>query len=307
MGASARGVGRRLSVYHRRVSRWALPLVALALLLATSAQALEAFDGRIQVHGFGEMQLRALNEKFEQQLDLAQWYNILNVELEVDILPDGWGPMDLLSAYVRVEGRYDCVYKRGCGMLRSADSFGDRANAVPERLSDGKLQDYGGVVELQSFTNGKLANPSNRAVPFRGARQTGPGLDQSLVPQRIEGQIVENQGFLVGIKDFYGADYLPNTADDPFNYTMEPFLDFVFLQKNVKNYDGGRVATLGPWLPKNFISAIGGLRNKANPFRGRRTVTPGQGVQGFIRYHNADPDINGQNGIRVGIQYVRRI
>ena len=104
---------------------WIAAIIGIGLLLPSTSAALEAFDGRIQAHGFAEMQIRALDEKFEQQLDLAQWYNVLNVELEFDILPDGWGPIDLLSAYVRVEGRYDCVYKRGCGMFSSANAYGD--------------------------------------------------------------------------------------------------------------------------------------------------------------------------------------
>ena len=117
---------------------WALLALGLGLLAPTVAPALEAFDGRIQVHGFAEMQLRALDEHFEEQLDLAQWYNILNVELEFDILPDGWGPIDLLQAYVRLEGRYDCVWSRGCGMFRSVNTYGDDAQRLGPVLQLGR-------------------------------------------------------------------------------------------------------------------------------------------------------------------------
>ncbi len=142
-------------------------VLGVGLLLSSSAAALEAFDGRLQAHGFAEMQIRALDEKFEQQLDLAQWYNVLNVELEFDILPDGWGPIDLLSAYVRVEGRYDCVYKRGCGMFSSADAYGDRAHRVPDRLADGEASDFGGVIEVGQPLR---QNPTNTIIPLNGAR-----------------------------------------------------------------------------------------------------------------------------------------
>ncbi|MFP8879091.1 MAG: hypothetical protein VCE43_06335, partial [Myxococcota bacterium] len=142
-------------------------IFGVGLLLPSAAAALEAFDGRIQVHGFAEMQIRALDEKFEQQLDLAQWYNVLNVELEFDILPDGWGPIDLLSAYVRLEGRFDCVYSRGCGMFSSANSYGDRARRLPDRLSDGVVKDYGGVVEVGPAVAG---NPHNEIIPLSAGR-----------------------------------------------------------------------------------------------------------------------------------------
>src|SRR3989304_171375 len=111
---------------------------------ASDARPFEAFDGRIQAHGFGEIQTRTIAEGYSQDLDLVQWYNVLSVELEFDILPDGWGPFDLLSSYVRIEGRYDCVWTRGCGTMRSADSFGDRANKLPRRLAGAQDEDFGG-------------------------------------------------------------------------------------------------------------------------------------------------------------------
>ena len=85
------------------------------VLLVSPVSALEAFDGRLQAHGFVEIQMRALSDRLADDLYLSQWYNVLNVEFEADIAPDGFGPFDLVSAFVRVEGRYDCVYSRGCG------------------------------------------------------------------------------------------------------------------------------------------------------------------------------------------------
>ncbi len=127
----------------------AAAIAAIALGLgSTRAEALEFFDGRIQAHGFAEMQIRVLDEQFDDNLDLAQWYNVLSLEVEADILPDGWGPIDMLQAYVRVEGRYDCVWKRGCGMFQSVNTYGDRAKKLPDRLSDGMTQDYAGVLRV---------------------------------------------------------------------------------------------------------------------------------------------------------------
>ncbi|HZO09537.1 MAG TPA: hypothetical protein VFC77_09165, partial [Myxococcota bacterium] len=135
----ARGAGLRL----------ACALAALAGLAAwvRPASAFEAFDGRLQVHGFGEIQTRAIAEGYSEDLDLVQWYNVLSVEIETDILPDGWGPFDLLSSYVRLEGRYDCVWTRGCGTMRSADSFGNRANKLPKRIADARDDDFAGQID----------------------------------------------------------------------------------------------------------------------------------------------------------------
>jgi len=86
--------------------RGLLALVAAAIALgvgSSRSEALEFFDGRIQAHGFAEMQIRVLDEQFDDNLDLSQWYNVLNLEVEADILPDGWGPIDLLRAYVPTE------------------------------------------------------------------------------------------------------------------------------------------------------------------------------------------------------------
>ena len=67
--------------------RAACALVTLGLILAApSALAIEAFDGRLQAHGFVEAQIRMLDSDFAEEADLSQWYNVFNLELEADIL-----------------------------------------------------------------------------------------------------------------------------------------------------------------------------------------------------------------------------
>src|SRR5262245_12377676 len=131
------------------IRRAAISLLALGLLLAPGhgARAFEAFDGRVQIHGFVEEQIRVLDGSFNEEADLAQWYNVLTLENEFDILPNGLGPIDLLQAYVRLEARYDCVYSRGCGTMRSVNTYGDRAKRLPQRLRDAEDQDYGGQIQ----------------------------------------------------------------------------------------------------------------------------------------------------------------
>ena len=125
--------------------RWSCACAALAIVAAPS-HALEALDGRIEVHGFFESQMRVISDDFSGDYDLAQWQQVLNIEVEVDILPDGWGYIDLLQAYVRIEGRYDCVYTQGCGMFRGVNTYGDKAKHLPQRLASGHQSIYTGCL-----------------------------------------------------------------------------------------------------------------------------------------------------------------
>jgi hypothetical protein len=120
--------------------------MGIGLTHAPGARAFEAFDGRVQVHGFVEEQIRVLDGSFNEEADLAQWYNVLTLENEFDIAPNGFGPIDLLQAYARIEVRYDCVYSRGCGTMRSVNTYGDRAKRLPQRLRDARDPEYGGVI-----------------------------------------------------------------------------------------------------------------------------------------------------------------
>jgi hypothetical protein len=263
-----------------RLASAAALISAIALCLPSArSEALEFFDGRIQAHGFAEMQIRVIDEQFGDNLDLAQWYNVVNLEVEVDVLPKGWGPINLLQAYVRVEGRYDCVWKRGCGMFRSVNTYGNRARRLPNRLSDGMTQDYAGALQVGS------ANDDNPRQDI-----------QTLNGDRSDGSVIPNRGAFDywRIRDIEGADNIPNTNDDPFRYTMSQYLDFAFTSVAHRGADGGVLQKdiLGPWLPKNELDANAALRYKANPFRGRLTPSPGGGDPGFTRWHSADPIVN---------------
>ncbi|MBW2293411.1 MAG: hypothetical protein JRG94_14025, partial [Deltaproteobacteria bacterium] len=77
------------------------PLLLAMSIPVSTAQAFEVFDGRLEAHGFFESQLRVLNEDFSEDWDVAQWYQVLDVEIELDIIDDTWMGVDLLSAFVR--------------------------------------------------------------------------------------------------------------------------------------------------------------------------------------------------------------
>src|SRR5262249_20996289 len=170
----ARGAWHRLGC--------ALGAVAAVALWTRSAAAIEAFDGRLQIHGFGEIQTRAIAQGYREDLDLVQWYNVLSVEGEGDILPDGWGPFDLLSSYLRAEGRYDCVWTHACGIFPSVDTYGNHsqiaknqadarghANKLPGRIADARDDDFAGQIDTNEETVPRgmpRRNVDDRATPF---------------------------------------------------------------------------------------------------------------------------------------------
>jgi hypothetical protein len=240
-----------------RAVRWIPCALALCAGLATKvpdAGAIEAFDGRLQAHGFGEVQVRTISKGFSEEYNLVQWYNVLNVEFEADIAPDGWGPFDLLQAYVRVEARYECIYTSSCSPV-----FGNRANRVPRRIADARDQDFGGAINAndqadppgtprRNFDDGPTnlveyvveqrptcdpgeepgrpprfcfdpalpnPNPQNRPESFAVAKRKGfPGFDTLADLEGADGQLFLNPFGQEGVIDFAG----PMATDDPNAY-----------------------------------------------------------------------------------------
>ncbi|MCP5068952.1 MAG: hypothetical protein GY946_20515, partial [bacterium] len=124
--------------------------VAAALLIALvsqSATALEFFDRRLQIHGFYEQQIRSIWTDFtgKNDWDLTQWYHVLNLEVEADIAPAGFGPFDLVSGFARIEARFDCVWRRGCWMFDNVDVYGDRPGRLPARIQNGRRSGFRGT------------------------------------------------------------------------------------------------------------------------------------------------------------------
>ena len=100
-------------------------------------------------------------------LDLAQWYHILSIETEYDFAPDGWGPFDVLSGFVRLEVRYDCVWKRACGIFPSADAFGDRVSHLPGYKTNGHRTGFSGnLFIVESDAVQPLAISGTEAMKF---------------------------------------------------------------------------------------------------------------------------------------------
>ncbi len=205
-----------------------LALATLGLTVATAprARAIEVFDGRIQAHGFFELQLRMLDSDFAEEADVSQWYNVFNLELEADILPDGWGPFDLLQAYARIEARYDAIYNHGFYMFPAIKTFGDGSRRLPLRLRDGLDQDYAGVIE----SNDQARPPG---IPFRVPDEGD--LDEG-VAQGPDGKSYAERdpvGFSVElIQPLPTLDYRPDENGNPTPDLKNPVdvddLDFIY-------------------------------------------------------------------------------
>ncbi|MEE8474096.1 MAG: DUF1302 family protein [Myxococcota bacterium] len=250
------------------------------ILFASAAPALEAFDGRLQAHGFVEIQMRALSNALREDIYLSQWYNVLNVEFEADIAPDGFGPFDLISAFVRVEGRYDCVYSNGCG-TGAINFFGNDASGLPERLRDGLSKDFAGTIDLhrqERLIKGK--GPATAEELFEGLFESkGPDPADANLPSDARTQL----------DDAFVTQDPP--LDDPARYALDSVLDFKFAAKfiPVTGSTTGGAALMAPWLPKNEIQTIASLTDRANPFRGRVAPVIGGAAQ-RTRFFEGDFD-----------------
>ena len=140
----------RQRIEPRRFLRVALFLALGFFAMPRPGLAFEAIDGRFEAHGYFEMQVRTISQNYTDQWDLTQWYNVFDLELEIDLVQDTHGPLDLMSAFIRIEARFDCVYSRGCGMIRSADLYGNRARNMPRRLNSGDQYTNTGSIVIEN-------------------------------------------------------------------------------------------------------------------------------------------------------------
>ncbi|MDD1633180.1 MAG: hypothetical protein LUP91_13365, partial [Methylococcaceae bacterium] len=246
-----------------RISAALLASAAMAFALAQPAAGFDFFDGRLQIHGYGEAQIRALakNYSWSDDFDLSQWYSVLGVEADINFAPDGIGPFDLVSGFVRLEARYDCVWTRACGVFPSVNAWGNRSKHMPNRNSNARKAGYTGTLvtgdfrRVQSIAISQLGF-ADKDEPVSGKREPAymwhvPGVDT-----------------LFGVKDPLQT---PELSDDPAFYVfgrfVQPGHEYRFGLRRVKgqpNQTG--IQVLGPWQPQNNIEPLGPLANIANPF-----------------------------------------
>jgi hypothetical protein len=249
-------------VRSRSLSVCFVTLACLALsLVPQRASAFEVLDGRVSLHGFYEAQLRGISDDFSGDLDLTQWYNVLDLELEADIMEDPIGPIDMVTGFARVEVRYDCVWTHGCGMFRSVNTYGDNAKHLPERYSGAKRTGLigsafvGDTREIAGVQLDRLGF-ADKDVPIGNPRKPAylwhfPGVDT-----------------LFGVQD---PMQTPTPYDDPAFYTfahfVEPGHEYRFGMRDIPGPNNGTDRqALGPWLPRNKIDPLTPMADRANPF-----------------------------------------
>jgi hypothetical protein len=245
---------------------FARALAAAALLSATPASAFEFLDGQLEIHGYYEAQVRGIanNMSSSDGWDLTQWYNILGVEIDFDIAPDGFGPFDLVSSFVRLEARYDCIWTKGCEVFPSVNTFGNNARRFPRRYASGKESGLTGAVSTgdRRFRHGIPIEQLGfhfKDFPMGGTR----------TPAYI--WHVPGVSTLFGVPGQNGVLENSPTSDDPAFYTFERYVlpgeEYRFGLRSVKGAEDGReLQVLGPWGPRDEIIPLAALADRANPF-----------------------------------------
>jgi hypothetical protein len=241
--------------------------------LAPAARGIDLLEGKVEIHGYVEEQIRTISDDLNAHLDLTQWYNVLNIEMDFNIAPQGFGPFDSVTGYVGIEVRYDCVWTRACGISSSTNNFGNRSRALPERLSGAQNLGFGGTARnadafyrqpggrietVQDYPANPYVTPqlAPLSVPFRGFNQV-PAIDT-----------------LLGVRQVVnGVEYLPAF------YTFERYLNYGIAFRSIRGGENLGGTQSMPWDPKDDIDPQSTLADRVNPFRAA-DVNPITGLRG---------------------------
>lgn len=233
-------------------------LLLAGLLAAREGRAFEFFDGRIQVHGYTESQFRSMSDGFrDDRWFVSQWAQVLNLELEVDIAPQGFGPFDSIGLYVRGQARFDCIWSQLCGMMSSAKLFGNRSNRVPGNLATGIDSNLTGVLQIPG--------------------EPKPTRAQSTSNNLI---LLDDVPFLTSLVGLGARDILK---------TFAPVADGLYTTKQYQSSLGPLSFTLGPWQPKTDINSVGtltSLTNQTGPDLPARPIILNDASLGLGQAHN---------------------
>jgi hypothetical protein len=314
MNVARRASPKTLRPIRLRIAE-TLAVALLALVFqAPGVGAFEALDGRLQVHGFYAMQLRGMSADWKDQFDMTQWYNVLNLEIELDLAPDGFEPfLDLASSYVRAEVRFDCIYYNGCDVVRPIHTYGNDSRNLPGRLSGARQRLATMGLGLQSTASDVFTAPAEQPDGGETVAYVDTTLNGSRVlPSQNPAPITEISPFnvladLAGIDRYRGDpprlpeyDNLPPLfgqplppdlgskillPDDPFPYVFPEYISDI--HAGAVNGKGGGgfglpVTMLAPWRPKDYAAPTALLFDKINPFDNTKT-TP----QASASYYNA--------------------
>jgi hypothetical protein len=252
--------------------------LALSAALAPTASAFSAFDGRLEVHGYYEAQIRGLARDFRlsDNLDLAQWWNILDIEIEANVAPDGWGPFDVISLFGRIEVRYDCVWTHACAIFPSANAYGyNGSGKLPKRLLDARRTGYQGtnyMNDLRYFRQDIPYDQISYAPDKRIDRPTGSREPlQAYQTPFLDGFFATTSFGLDGIGHFAADNTTVLSNDDPpwtfFADLLKPNCDRWGARKRPGTQNGlgeGDTLLLNPGCKYRYNGAAADI---PNPFR----------------------------------------
>jgi hypothetical protein len=300
-------VGARWARGSRVRARLAAALGLVALATAPrSASGYEALDGRVEVHGYYEAQIRSIVRDFDfsDDWDLTQWWNVLSLEVEANVAPDGWGPFDVISVFGRIEVRYDCVWTGACTMFDSANAYAfSKEGKLPKRLIDARRTGYQGtnyIGDERHFYD----IPFEQVSSAPDERRFRP--DGSREPLEFW-QTPLGRGFFGALS--YGADGVPRTADDLGFFYFGELVSGHCQRWGARSLPGtanGR-SNGGTLLldPNCEYDSIGANRAKPNPFNAN-DFNPLIGTTGSaaLPYRPA-PEFNADSG--APLQYARGV
>jgi Protein of unknown function (DUF1302) len=227
------------------------------LLLPFAASAIDFLGGQIQIHGYAQESFRMMSDHFNlNSFYVSQWATALDLELEGDLAPNGFGPFSQAKIYLRGLVQYDCVYTKLCGLSRSYDLFGDRAARAAPNFTNGRTPGY----------TGALPDPENPSVPVQ---PNGRFTDFTTIPPFSE-------IFAIG----------GGAARPAVERTLGLVLNERFAIKNFGGTLGPQVLPMGPWNTGVYIQPIGALQDIPN-------VTPPLPLRPLVP--NAPPEFYGSN------------
>jgi len=171
-------------------------LAVTGIGLANTAHAFEwdlPGERKFSIHGFYEMRLLFTGTELPaHDITFSQFRHVLNLEFELSLFPDGFGPFDTMFLYTRILASYDCIYTRACGLFHSADSYGDAArSAVRQPASlvqnvENNSPYFAGLLK-QLYIPGSLTDPREVLNPSRRYRQcvNDPGVFANPFPLAV--------------------------------------------------------------------------------------------------------------------------
>ncbi|NRA02350.1 MAG: hypothetical protein HRU00_07085, partial [Myxococcales bacterium] len=198
---------------HLRLRLAGIVGVWLAALLLQPAQALEfelPGERLVEIHGFYELRLRFFGEDLPANgATLSQFRHVLNLETEVDIMPEGWGPFDTMIAFTRWIASYETVYHKGIPPLAGANSYGGHYR-TPSR----NPKNYPTVETDPPFIAGVWRAPYQTGTVVSGVQSLGRAYRTCVNPDGVFG----NPAPLSFLCNFYSRSLLGG----PFGVNGDP-------------------------------------------------------------------------------------